>query len=130
MQTARSSITVKLPAKDARQRWEEWTEKRIGAASGGSSAMGSKAKGGSTTQSGASTATSGTSSTATIPRDKLPLSQAEVGQIQFSGSNGSTEVTMELKYNPEAVEKAGRSEDFVKERIALYLKQFKEDVER
>lgn len=123
MQTARSSITVKLPAKDARQRWEEWTEKKVGVASGGSS-------GGSTTQSGASTATSGTSSTATIPRDKLPLSQAEVGQIQFSGSNGSTEVTMELKYNPEAVEKAGRSEEFVKERIALYLKQFKEEVER
>jgi hypothetical protein len=106
METARESTVVSLPVEDAHGRWLEFT---------GESASGSAAGSGTSEQ---------------VPDDKLP-DEVEKGKVFFDAEgDGSTRVTMELRYNPAVVKEAGLSEDWVARRIGLYLQRFKDQAER
>jgi hypothetical protein len=62
-------------------------------------------------------------STAHLPEE---LRKAEAGTAAFEpGHNGGTDVRMQLRYNREALEKAGQGPDWVEKRINLYLTRFK-----
>lgn len=51
----------------------------------------------------------------------------EAGCVYFSAEGaGTTRVTMELRFNPDAVSEAGRDEGWVARRIELYLRRFTE----
>lgn len=96
MSMAQGAVEVKLPADKAREKWNEWTKE-------GGPGMG---KGGQE-----------------IPQE---LKTSEAGTAHFDkGSNGSTNVRMELRYNPSELEKAGKGPEWVDQRINLYLTRFK-----
>ena len=103
MSMAQSSVEVGLAPDKAREKWNEWTKEGgpgMGITSGGQGGSGQQ-----------------------LPEG---LKNAEAGTAYFDkGSNGSTNVRMELRYNPDAVEKAGMGPDWVEKRINLYLTRFK-----
>ena len=101
MSMAQGSVEVQLPPEKAREKWNEWTKE-------GGPGMG---------------ITSGGKGDQQLPAG---LTDKEAGTAYFDkGSNGSTKVRMELRYNPHAVEKAGMGPDWVDQRINLYLTRFK-----
>lgn len=104
METARESTVVEVPLEAAQQRWLEFTE-------GPGSSVLSEAP--------------GAVSPAELAQD------VEHGTVRFDpeGSD-SARVTMELRYNPEAVAEAGLTDDWVARRIELYLQRFREHAER
>jgi uncharacterized membrane protein len=100
MSMAESSVEVGLPADKVREKWDQWTKE-------GGPGMGS----------------SGGQSGQGLPEG---LKNTEAGTAYFDkGSNGSTNVRMQLRYNPNELEKAGQSPDWVEQRINLYLTRFK-----
>ena len=104
METASESIVVGLPVQSAHGRWLEFTGQSGSGQVGGTSAQ--------------------------VPGEKLP-DEVEKGRVTFGDEgNGSTRVTMELRYNPTVVKEAGLSGDWVARRIALYLQRFKDHAER
>lgn len=101
MTMAESSVEVKLPADKAREKWNEWTKE-------GGPGMG---------------ITSGGNGGQQLPEN---LVKSEAGTAYFEkGSNGSTNVRMQLRYNPNELEKAGQGPEWVEQRINLYLTRFK-----
>lgn len=101
METARRSISVTLPPQAAYDRWLQFT--------------------GQTQRPEVTRA--GTSA------DELP-DEVEKGRVYFADEAGASRVTMELRYNPRAVKEAGLTDDWVSQRVALYLRRFKEQAER
>ena len=105
MSMAESSVQVGIPPEKARAKWNEWTKE-------GGPGMGLKLEG----------------KSQEIGTGKLPeeLRQAEAGTAYFEpGTKGGTEVRMQLRYNPQGLEKAGQGPDWVEKRINLYLTRFK-----
>ena len=102
MEIARRSIKVKLSPDAAHERWLRF------AGQGGSSGA----------------------DAAEVPPAKLP-DEVEKGRVYFGEDEaGSTRVTMELQYNPRAVQEAGLTDDWVSQRVELYLRRFKEQAEK
>ena len=105
MSMAESAVQVGLPPEKAREKWNDWTKE-------GGPGMGIQAGG----------------KGQDISKGKLPdeLKNAEAGTAYFEpGDNKGTEVRMQLRYNREALEKAGQGPDWVEKRINLYLTRFK-----
>ena len=105
MSMAESSVQVGIPPEKARAKWNEWTKE-------GGPGMGLKLEG----------------KSQDIAAGKLPedLSKAEAGTAYFEpGTKGGTEVRMQLRYNPQGLEKTGQGPDWVEKRINLYLTRFK-----
>jgi hypothetical protein len=101
MSMAESSVEVGLPTDKVREKWDQWTKE-------GGPGMGS---------------TSGGQRGQAVPEG---LKNTEAGTAYFDkGSNGSTNVRMQLRYNPNELEKAGQGPDWVEQRINLYLTRFK-----
>ena len=102
MEIARRSITVKLSPDSAHESWLRFAGQ--GGSTGGDAAD--------------------------VPAAKLP-DEIEKGRVYFGDDEaGSTRVTMELQYNPRAVQEAGLTDDWVSQRVELYLKRFKEQAEK
>ena len=102
MEIARRSITVKLSLDSAYESWLRFAGQ--GGSTGGDAAD--------------------------VPAAKLP-DEIEKGRVYFGDDEaGSTRVTMELQYNPRAVQEAGLTDDWVSQRVELYLKRFKEQAEK
>jgi hypothetical protein len=105
MSMAQSSVEVGLPADKVRKKWDEWTKE-------GGPGMGMSTGGGGKDVSAQA-----------LPEE---LRKAEAGMAYFEpGKNGGTDVRMEIRYNREALEKAGQGPDWVEKRINLYLTRFK-----
>ena len=105
MSMADSAVQVGIPPEKARQKWNEWTKE-------GGPGNNIKLEG----------------KSQDIAAGKLPeeLRKAEAGTAYFEpGSKGGTEVRMQLRYNREALEKAGQGPEWVEQRINLYLTRFK-----
>lgn len=101
MEIARGSIVVELPVEEAHREWLLFT----GLVSTGSSAAGE--------------AVSGISE------------ETESGKVHFTEeAHGMSRVTMELRFNPQAVKDAGRVEDWVSRRIEIYLRRFRDHAGR
>ena len=102
MEIARRSIDVALTPDIAHERWLRFTGQ------GGSPGA----------------------SAAEVPGSTLP-DEIDKGKVYFGDEEaGSTRVTMELRYNPRAVQEAGLTEDWVGQRLELYLRRFKEQAEK
>jgi hypothetical protein len=104
MSMAESAVQIGIPPEKARQKWNDWT-KEGGPGMGLTSAKSQDVKG-----------------------QQLPeeLRNAEAGTAFFEpGKDGGTDVRMQLRYNPQALEKAGQGPDWVEKRINLYLTRFK-----
>ena len=97
MTMAESSVQVGLPPEKARQKWTEWTKE------------GGPGMGLSNGQNG-------------MPEE---LRNSEAGTANFEPAGGGSKVRMQLRYNPEAVKKAGQTPEWVEKRIELYLNRFK-----
>jgi len=103
MRAARRSVVVGQDVDETRRRWLEFTGSR-----------------GRPNESRRTEAVS----------ERLPA-ELEAGRAFFSSEGpATTRVTMELRFNPRAVEDAGRSEDWVGLRIEMYLRRFKDFVGR
>ena len=104
MSMAQSSVEIGNPPEKVRQKWTEWTKEGgpgMGIQSGGQSDVSAKQ----------------------LPEE---LRSAEAGTAHFEkGKDGGTSVRMELRYNPQALEQAGKGPDWVEQRIDLYLTRFK-----
>lgn len=102
MEIARRSIAVKLSPEAAHERWLKFTGQQ-GPSEG---------------------------SATEVPTSELP-DEVDKGKVYFGDEEaGSTRVTMELRYNPRAVQEAGLEEDWVGERLELYLRRFQEQAEK
>jgi len=102
---AEGSVTVGIPTERAREKWTEWTKE-------GGPGMGLEMVG-----------KSHDVAAAEVPEG---LRNAEAGTAYFEpGQKDGTEVRMQLRYNREALEKAGQGPDWVEKRINLYLTRFK-----
>jgi len=105
MSMAESALEVGIPPEKAREKWTEWTKE-------GGPGMGLKMGG-----------KSQDVAAAQLPEE---LRKAEAGTAYFEpGQKDGTEVRMQLRYNREALEKAGQGPDWVQQRINLYLTRFK-----
>ena len=102
MQTAESSVDVKIPPKEAHEKWLQWTgEGGPGMPQGGSEAI-------------------------NVGKMDDEMAKAEKGTCYFEpGSSGGTKVRMQLRFNPDVVRQEGLKEDWVEGRINLYLSRFK-----
>jgi hypothetical protein len=96
---AESSVEVGLPSDKTQAKWQEWTKE-------GGPGMGK---------------------TADVKSGQLPedLRKVEAGTCYFEGANGTTKVRMQLKFNPEVLQKEGIASDWMEKRISLYLQRFK-----
>lgn len=104
MEAARRSAVVKVPVQEAHLLWLGFT--------------------------GQPTSTPGSASSGTLTSAGLS-EKSETGRVYFSeDSPGATRVIMELRFNPQAVKDANRSDDWVARRIDLYLQRFSEYVGR
>jgi hypothetical protein len=102
MQTAESSVEVKMPPEQVHKKWLEWTgEGGPGMPQGGS---------------------------AEVDTGKMDpeLQKSEKGMAYFEpGGEGATKVRMQLRFNPEVIKNEGLDQDWVSRRINLYLSRFK-----
>lgn len=102
MEIAQSSIVVDLPVEEAHREWLSFT--------GNGETQGSSAEEGVSSQ---------------------ISQQTESGRVLFAEETpGATRVTMELRFNPQAVKDAGRAEDWVSRRIDIYLRRFRDHSSR
>lgn len=106
METTENTIEVALPVADAHRTWFEFIGEP---ASGGTAA--------------------GKSMQADVPTDRVVSEgpSADNGTIMFDAvdDNNRTRVTMQLRYNPQALADAGLDRDWVSQRIGLYLERYK-----
>ena len=105
MSMAESSVDVGRPSDKTQAKWHEWTKE-------GGPGMGGQQSGGK----------SADVKTAQLPEE---LRKTEAGTCYFEGSNGTTKVRMQLRYNPNVLQKEGIKTDWVEKRISLYLQRFK-----
>jgi hypothetical protein len=100
VETARDSLSVPMSVEEAHQGWLSWV--------------------------GGEGTSTGDRASEALPADQVP-EEAEMGQVYFSDrGDGTTEVTMELRYNLDALKEAGKDEAWIKRRIGMYLERYKE----
>ena len=101
MRTAESAVEVTLPPDQAHKKWLEWTgEGGPGMPQGSSEQV----------QAGQVDA----------QRDK-----AEKGNCYFEAGDRGTKVRMQLRFNPDVIQKEGLDADWVERRVSMYLNRFK-----
>jgi hypothetical protein len=104
MSMAQGSVEVGLPPEKVREKWTQWTKE---------GAPGNAISGGQSQK---------------VSAEQLPeeLRNSEAGMAHFDkGVKGGTSVRMELRYNPQGLEKAGKDHEWIEKRIELYLTRFK-----
>jgi hypothetical protein len=102
MEIAQGSIVVDLPVEEAHREWLRFT--------GHGETQGPSDEGESNSE---------------------IFEETESGRATFAEETpGATRVTMELRFNPQAVRDAGRAEDWVSRRIDIYLSRFRDHSSR
>jgi len=102
MQTAESSVDVKLPPEEAHKKWLEWTGE------------------------GGPGMPQGTSEKVGGAQISPELSKVEAGTANFDPSDDDgTKVRMQMRYNPSVIEQEGLRPEWVEQRITRYLSRFK-----
>jgi hypothetical protein len=104
VETAKHSVEVPLPVEEAHAKWLAWVGERVGSQQG-----------------------SGEQVSEEVDRDQLPAQPAEAdkGTVYFNSlGEDSTRVTLQIRYNPDAVKEAGLAPDYVGQRISLYLQRY------
>jgi len=106
METAQSTTRIALPVQETRRRWERFT----GEAARPAGEAGARAE---------------------VAADQVPgAPDADKGMIHFDAvDEATTEVTLELRYNPTALAQEGLDATWVAQRIGMYLDRFKRHAE-